>query len=84
MLECHRADIDNIYQTLDEASSFDRHERCHHRKVQRRVEELAGKVEGLHNTRGRSSELVVFGVRRRQMRLTALKVMMRRWLWKRR
>lgn len=51
MLEYHRVDIDNIYQTLDEASSFDRHERRHRREVQRRVEELAGKVEELRNTR---------------------------------
>ena len=51
MLEYHRVDIDNIYQTLDEASSFDRHERRHRREVQRRVEELTGKVEELCNTR---------------------------------
>ena len=51
MLEYHRADINNIYQTLDEASSFDRHERRRRRKVQCHVEELAGKVEELRNTR---------------------------------
>ena len=84
MLEYHRVDIDNIYQTLDETSPFNRPERGYRREVQRRVEELAGKVEELHNTRGRSLELAVFGVQRRRMRLTALKVMMRRWLWKHR
>ena len=62
VLEYHCANIDNIYQTLDEASSFDRHERRHCREVQRRVEELAGKVEELCNTRGRGSELAVFRV----------------------
>ena len=51
MLEYHRVNIDNIYQTLDEALLFDRHECRHHHEVQRRVEELAGKVEELHNTR---------------------------------
>ena len=84
MLEYHRVDIDDIYQMLDETSPFDRHERRHHHEVQRRVEELAGTVEELHNTRGRSLELAVFGVRRHRMRLTALKVMMRRWLLKHR
>ena len=51
MLEYHRVDIDNIYQMLDEASLFDRHERHHRCEVQRCVEELAGKVEELRNTR---------------------------------
>ena len=82
MLEYHCVDIDNIYQTLDEALLFDCHERRHRRKVQRRIKELAGKVEELYNTRGRSSELTVFKVRRHRTGLTALKAVTRRWLWK--
>ena len=53
MLEYHRVDIDNIYQTLDGASSFDRPERRHRREVQHRVEELAGKVEELSQYEGK-------------------------------
>ena len=73
VLEYHRVDIDNIYQMLDETLPFDCHERCPRREVQRCAEELAGKVEELHNTRRRSSELAVFGVRHRRTRLTVLK-----------
>ena len=49
--EYHCVDIDNIYQTLDEASSSDHHECRHRHEVQRHVEELAGKVKELCNTR---------------------------------
>ena len=84
MLEYHHIDIDNIYQTLDEVLSFDCHERRHCCEVQRSVEELAGKVEELYNMRGRSLELALFEVQCHRTRLTVLKAMTRRWLWKRR
>ena len=40
-----------ILQTTRTTTAVDRHERRHRREVQRRVEELAGKVEELRNTR---------------------------------
>ena len=52
MLEYHHINIDSIYQMLDEASLFDRHECRHCCEVQRRLKELAGKVEELCSTRG--------------------------------
>ena len=45
MIGYHHVDIDNIYQTLDEALFFDHHECCYRCEVQHCVQELAGKVD---------------------------------------
>jgi hypothetical protein len=51
VIKYHHDCIHDVYRTLDSAQSFDSHERRRRRAVQRRLEELAGQVDDLRNTR---------------------------------